>query len=401
MATILKAGNVATGAQITSDATGILEIRTGTGAGTTAITVGTDQAVTIGGNNISAVNSLGFRNRIINGAMVIDQRNNGAASANTINGYFIDRWMVLQTAASGKIIAQQNAGSVTPPTGFTNYLGITSQSAYSITSSDNFSILQQIEGFNVADLGWGTANAQTVTLSFWVRSSLTGTFGGAFSNAGVTRSYPFSYTISAANTWELKSVTVAGDTSGTWATNNTCGIRVWFGLGAGSTYSGTAGAWAAADFRSVTGATSVVGTNGATFYITGVQLEAGSVATPFERRDYGRELAMAQRYAIRYCGVNAFDNVATGFAISTTRSEILVSFPVEMRTQPSVVASSMAVNDGVNNFAVTAAAISTTQTNTKTGFLQCDVSSGLTQFRPYKLVANNSTSASVLFSAEL
>ncbi len=222
----------------------------------------------------------GFRNRIINGDCRIDQRNAGAASANTINGYFIDRWMVLQTATNGKIIAQQNAGSLSAanrPAGFTNYLGITSQSAYSITSSDNFSVLQQIEGFNVADLGWGTANAQTVTLSFLVRSSLTGTFGGAFSNAGVTRSYPFSYTISSANTWELKSVTVAGDTSGTWATDNTCGIRVWFGLGAGSTYSGTAGAWAAADLRSATGAVSVVGTNGATFYITGVQLEAGSV----------------------------------------------------------------------------------------------------------------------------
>ncbi len=241
----------------------------------------------------------GFRNRIINGDCRIDQRNAGAASANTINGYFIDRWMVLQTATNGKIIAQQNAGSLSAanrPAGFTNYLGITSQSAYSITSSDNFSVLQQIEGFNVADLGWGTANAQTVTLSFLVRSSLTGTFGGAFSNAGVTRSYPFSYTISSANTWELKSVTVAGDTSGTWATDNTCGIRVWFGLGAGSTYSGTAGAWAAADLRSATGAVSVVGTNGATFYITGVQLEAGSVATPFERRDYGRELIMCQRY---------------------------------------------------------------------------------------------------------
>jgi hypothetical protein len=278
----------------------------------------------------------GFKNRIINGAMVIDQRNNGAASANTINGYFIDRWMVLQTATNGKIIAQQNAGSVTPPTGFTNYLGITSQSAYSITSSDNFSILQQIEGFNVADLGWGPANAQTVTLSFWVRSSLTGTFGGAFSNAGVTRSYPFSYTISAANTWELKSVTVAGDTSGTWATNNTCGIRVWFGLGAGSTYSGTAGAWAAADFRSATGATSVVGTNGATFFITGVQLEKGSTATSFDYRPYGTELSLCQRYYYRtFPGVANVQLGTGGWVVNTSVAAITGSFPVTLRVTPT------------------------------------------------------------------
>ena len=272
-----------------------------TGITSPASTINTTAGQTFSDSSVqnTAATGFGFKNRIINGAMMIDQRNAGAASANTINGYFIDRWMVLQTATNGKIIAQQNAGSLSAanrPTGFTNYLGITSQSAYSITSIDNFSVLQQIEGFNVADLGWGTANAQTVTLSFWVRSSLTGTFGGAFSNAGVTRSYPFSYTISSANTWELKSVTVAGDTSGTWATDNTCGIRVWFGLGAGSTYSGTAGAWASADYRSATGAQSVVGTNGATFYITGVQLEKGSTATSFDYRPYGTELALCQRY---------------------------------------------------------------------------------------------------------
>ena len=285
-----------------------------------------------------ADSSLGFRNRLINGGMTIDQRNAGAASANTINNYFLDRWQVLQTAITGKIVAQQNAGSLSAanrPAGFTNYLGITSQSAYSITSSDNFSILQQIEGFNVADFGWGTANAQTATLSFWVRSSLTGTFGGAFSNAGVTRSYPFSYTISAVNTWELKTITVAGDTSGTWATDNTSGIRVWFGLGAGSTYSGTAGAWAAADYRSATGATSVVGTNGATFYITGVQLEKGSTATSFDYRPIGTELALCQRYyEITYYNGNttAFES----YFLTSTFAKNNWFFAVTKRAKPTV-----------------------------------------------------------------
>jgi len=324
MATILKAGNVASGAQITSDATGILEIRTGTGAGTTAITVGTNQAVTMAGavssssltvnsNNISAVNSLGFRNRIINGAMVIDQRNNGASVSTSVGNtiYTIDRWQAAYSATS-KYTVQQNAGSITPPAGFTNYLGVTSSSAYSVISTDYFFIRQFIEGFNVADLGWGTANAQTITVSFWVRSSLTGTFGGSLRNSAANRSYPFSYTISSANTWEQKTITIAGDTSGTWLTNNGVGIELSFSLGMGSTLSATAGAWAAGSFVSATGATSVVGTNGATFYITGVQLEAGSVATPFERRDYGRELMMCQRYFI-----TSYEGSAVGTATTT------------------------------------------------------------------------------------
>ena len=255
------------------------------------------------GGNTATINSMtptadslqGFRNRIINGDMRIDQRNAGAATANTINGYVVDRWIVNQST-TGKVIAQQNAGSVTPPTGFANYLGITSQSAYSVGSGDYYLIGQAIEGYNIADLNWGTAAAKTVTLSFWVRSSLTGTFGGSLANNGTARSYLFTYTISAANTWEYKTVTVAGDTSGTWEKTTSTGLNVRFGLGVGSTYSGTAGSWSGSTYFSATGATSVVGTNGATFYITGVQLEVGSTATPFERRDYGRELIMCQRY---------------------------------------------------------------------------------------------------------
>jgi len=236
--------------------------------------------------------SLGFRNRILNGNMVIDQRYAGAATANTISGYTVDRWAVSQST-TGKLIAQQNAGSVTPPAGFTNYLGVTSQSAFSVGSGDYYMIYQMIEGYNVADFGLGAAGAATFTISFWVRSSLTGTFGGSLQNNANNRSYPFTYTISAANTWEQKTVTVAGDTTGTWEKTNSTGLRLNFGLGVGSTYSGTAGSWAGSNFISASGATSVVGTNGATFYITGVQLEAGSVASPFERRDYGRESTAA------------------------------------------------------------------------------------------------------------
>tara|TARA_R110000868_G_scaffold176318_7_gene413911 strand:+ start:6761 stop:7867 length:1107 start_codon:yes stop_codon:yes gene_type:complete len=236
------------------------------------------------------------RNRIINGNMLIDQRNAGASVTQTTTVlYTVDRWAVYGTVAS-KFTIQQNAGSVTPPAGFTNYLGITSSSAYSVTASDVFWLSQYVEGYNVADLGWGAAGAQSVTLSFWVRSSLTGTFGGALRNSANTRSYPFSYTISAANTWEQKTITVAGDTTGTWLTTNGTGVNLLFGLGVGSTTSGTAGAWAATNYVSATGAVSVVGTNGATFYVTGVQLEVGTKATPYEMQIYSDQLAQCQRY---------------------------------------------------------------------------------------------------------
>lgn len=255
-------------------------------------------AITTGGTVAAAFNSNGlfFRNRIINGDMRIDQRNAGASV--NVNNFTVDRW-VWYGAQTGKGTAQQNAGSVTPPTGFQNYLGFTSSSAYSVISTDYFYFQQGIEGNNVADLEWGTANARTVTLSFWVRSSLTGTFGGSLRNEAADRSYPFSYTISSANTWEQKTLTIAGDTSGTWNKTTSNGVRVLFSLGAGSAQSGTAGAWvsqASPGFSSVTGAVSVVGTNGATFYVTGVQFESGSVATPFERRPYTTELQLCQRY---------------------------------------------------------------------------------------------------------
>ena len=275
-----------------------------------------------------------LKNRIINGDMRIDQRNAGASFTPTNGSYGLDRWTFAATQAS-KFTAQQNAGSVTPPTGFSNYLGITSSSAYSITSGDIFYVRQPIEGFNTADLAFGTANAQTVTLSFWVRSSLTGTFGGALQNSAENRSYPFSYTISAANTWEKETITITGDTSGTWiGATNGIGISVIFGLGNGSTYSGTANAWAGAQYFAPTGATSVVGTNGATFYITGVQLEQNTSATPFERRLYGQELANCQRYYIGD-GTVYYSQGATDAAYNT--EGMFINLPTQMRVDPTVV----------------------------------------------------------------
>jgi hypothetical protein len=286
--------------------------------------------------NIGSVadSSLGFRNRIINGAMVIDQRNAGASVTPTNSQYTLDRysWQLSQTS---KLTNQQ---STTAPTGFGNSFLVTSSSAYSVLTGDYFAFGQKIEGFNTVDLAWGTASAQSVTFSFWVRSSLTGTFGGSIINGAFNRSYPFSYTISSANTWEQKTVTIAGDTTGTWVgATNGIGMQIYWSLGSGATYSGTAGAWTGSGLFSSTGATSVVGTNGATFYITGVQLEKGATATSFDYRDYGRELALCQSY---YQKVSISGRRSGGFWIpenlaASNSMRGSYQYPVTMRSAPT------------------------------------------------------------------
>ena len=287
-----------------------------------------------GGGTINTPNTFGFKNRIINGAMVFDQRNAGASVTPTASVYTLDRWRAV-CSVSSKFSVQQNAGAVTPPTGFTNYFGATSLSAYTVGSSEIFLIQQNIEGFNIADLSWGTANAKTVTLSFWVRSSLTGTFGGSLRNGNADRSYPFSYTINSANTWEYETITIDGDTTGTWATNSSSGVSVNFSLGNGATVSNTAGAWVAGNFTSATGATSVVGTNGATLYITGVQLEKGTQATSFDYRSYGIELVMCQRYCcvLTSGGGNAGPY---GGLYASAAGRVWYKHPATMRASPTL-----------------------------------------------------------------
>ena len=297
---------------------------------------------------------VGFRNRIINGGMTIDQRNAGASvTITTTNPYMVDRWQAISTELS-KYSFQQNAGSVTPPSGFSKYLGVTSLSAYSVGAADFFQVKQIIEGNNIADLAWGTANAQAVTLSFWVRSSLTGNFGFVLSwgsSSANQRAYPILYAISSANTWEYKTITIPGDTTmpaGGFETGAGGGFQLRFGLGGGATNAGASGSWATANYQTVTGATSVVGTNGATFYITGVQLEKGSTATPFEFRSYGTELGLCQRYYFRIRGSETSSNTGTygnGFSQTTTAGRSAITFPVPMRTSPSALEQSGTASD--------------------------------------------------------
>jgi hypothetical protein len=263
----------------------------GTNAGTTGI------LPAAGGGTAGTNGAIGFKNRIINSGMGIDQRNNGGSvTATSSEAYTVDRW-ACYSSPSSKFTVQRNGGAVTPPAGFTYYLGITSSSAYTVTSSDWFSIEQAIEGYNIIDLAWGTASAKAVSLSFQVYSSLTGTFGGSVRNSAANRSYPFTFTVSSANTWTTISIAIAGDTSGTWTSTNAAGLWLFFDMGAGTGNRGTAGAWASANYVGATSSTvQVVANNAATFYITGVQFEAGSTATNYDFRSYVTELMFCYRY---------------------------------------------------------------------------------------------------------
>jgi hypothetical protein len=282
----------------------------------------------------------GSRNRIINGDMRIDQRATSVTANATANYYTVDRWRVRGEGADGVFTAAQSS---TAPTGFNNSLLITVTTAdASIGATQVYGINQLIEGYNVADLGWGTASAKTVTLSFWVRSSLTGTFSGALRNNDDNRAYPFTYAISAANTFEYKTVTIPGDTSGTWGSTNDIGLWANWSLGVGADRKGTAGAWASGALLGATGETAVISTNGATFYITGVQLEPGTVATPFERRSYGQELALCQRYFEVFGPMTMMFPWASGTQIVRSHS----SFAVRKRAAPTITMGSKTSGSG-------------------------------------------------------
>ncbi len=289
---------------------------------------------------------ISFKNRIINGNMAIDQRNAGASvTVTTAQSYGVDRFFG-QGSITSKFTAQQ---STTAPAGFINSWLLTSSAATTLGASDYYYFGQNIEGLNCTDLGWGTANAKTVTLSFQVYSSLTGTFSGAILNSADNRSYAFTYSIPTANTWTTISVTIAGDTSGTWLTTNGVGIKLRFALGAGSSFLQSAGSWGTGNVVGATGTTQWISTNGATFYITGVQLEVGTQATTFTTAggSYGAELALCQRYYYKTFdqstapanGVSfqtgiGVPPIGTAYTISALRS--LIIFPQVMRATPSI-----------------------------------------------------------------
>jgi hypothetical protein len=350
------------------------------------------------------------KNKIINGAMTIDQRNS-AGSAVTINAnadiYSVDRWSGIGQAADGVFTLAQDTSA---PDGFSNSLKATITTAdASIGSTQAYSFRQKIEGFNVADFGFGTANAKTITVSFWVRSSVTGDFGGSIRNSASNRSYAFLYNIAIADTWEKKSVTIAGDTSGTWLKTTGTGLNLAFSLGVGSSFLGTAGSWAGANYIGATGQTQLISTLGATLYITGVQVEAGSVATAFQTATgtIQGELSAAQRYYWR-AGLDSSGTFGilgnSGYTDSTTNSNVMFNFPVHMRVAPTAIdfptlSTTRILNVG-NPFTPTAASLNTTNTTADIGWVAF-TSSGMTASQFSQYTRNSSSTSYIGFSAEL
>jgi hypothetical protein len=310
-------------------------------------------------NTSAFFGGLGFRNRIINGAMMIDQRNAGASvtpASGTYNNYCVDRFPFSTDGGGGRITAQQSS---TVPAGFSNSLSLTVQTVdSSIGSGDQYWLEQRIEGNNVADMGFGTANASTFTLSFWVRSSVTGTYSISLrSTVGSARSYVATYVINAANTWEQKTITVAGDTSGTWVTTNSTGLQVLWDLGSGSNFQGTAGSWQTANLYRTSGSVNWISNSGATFFLTGVQLEKGSTATSFDYRPYGTEELLCQRYGLRVeQQQNTGDVCGSG-----SNTNVRFIFPTTMRTAPTaslITAGSWIVGNGYSaNYTASSASI--------------------------------------------
>ena len=327
----------------------------------------------------SAGSPYGFKNRIINGSMVIDQRNAGA-SVSVGNGtpkYPVDRYFCDNSNGAATITysAQQVSDA---PSGFSYSLKATTTTSGTTASSDYQYIRQNIEGYNFADFQFGTANAQTFTISFWVKSSLTGTFGGYLGSSGNTRFRTFNYTISSANTWEYKTVTITGDTSGTWVgATNGVGLQVAFSLACGTTYQGATGAWGSTLYLGATGQVNLTATASATWQVTGVQLEKGSQATAFDYRDYGTELALCQRY-FEVGGNNAPTQVENG----GTNVWISIQYKVNKRATPTfglTSASNLALRYyGTAGYYVTGAAYVTGYISTTSAMVRYSGFSGLT-----------------------
>jgi hypothetical protein len=296
-------------------------------------TINAEQLTTQSGFTLGAGNASSFKNRIFNPQMQIDQRNAGAAYT-AGSGYTLDRWNVDRTWTGSTVTIQQ---STTAPAGFTNSLVATVTTGAAVAAGSYFSIQQFMEGYNTADFALGTASAQQFTVSFWVRSSVTGTFGVGFRNSAFDLSYWTTYTVNAANTWEQKSVTIAAPTSGTFGTGNSYGLNTIFSLGCGSTNKATSNnSWNAGSKLGAIGETDLIATTGATFYITGVQLEVGTVATSFDYRSYGTELALCQRYFYSFKTVGISTPCLPWSGTTTNRCFANFTHPTTMRATPSV-----------------------------------------------------------------
>ena len=308
--------------------TGILTV----GTGSITINGSTDTISGVTTINTASINNgplAGMRNKIINGAMEISQRGTSFAAA---SGYTLDRFAFGTGGATGGGVATITQSTDVPNNTFQNSLRVDVTTAdTSIAAGDYSHVIQRIEGYNVRDL-----IGQTFTLSFWVKSPKTGTHCVSFRNSGVDRSYILEYAVSVANTWEYKSLTVTGGliTAGTWDWTNGRGLDVVFTLLTGSNYQTTAGAWQTGNFLGTSNQVNCMDSVANDFFLTGVQLEIGSTATPFERRPYGAEFALCQRY---FQIIGAAGDASNGVPYVRTTSSVnayqaAIPIPVSLRT---------------------------------------------------------------------
>jgi len=275
----------------------------------------------------------GARNRIINGDMRIDQRNAGTSVtvADATATFGVDRFRFTESTSASSCTVQQVSDA---PTGFTNSLKITVGTGGSASAAQVAQLTHPIEGYNWADLLYGSSSAKFFTIQFWVKSSLTGTYCFSIFNSAGNRSYVAEYTIIAANTWEYKTITVAGDTTGTWLTTNGVGAFINWDFGGGSNFNVTANTWGTTSYASrTTNQVNWISNSGATFYLTGVQLESGTVATPFERRSYGQELALCERYY----QIKEYNGGTLNMYPGSTNGYFTIPLSPLMRTAPSVI----------------------------------------------------------------
>jgi len=347
----------------------------------------------------TAATGFGFKNRIINGAQVINQRN---ATVTTGSTFVTDRWQVDNISTSGSVSFAQNT---TAPAGFTYSLKITVTSAdAAVGATDLIDFRQWIEGYNIADMGFGTSNSNYFTCSFWVNSSQTGTYGVSFRNSDSSRVYVSTYTVNSASTWEQKTVTIPVDTSGTWLTDNSRGLGIAFTVMAGSNYQGTAGSWGTTNNRTTSAQANLLATNGATFYITGVQLEKGSTATSFDYRPYGTELALCQRYYYQingnsFVGTALYGMMGSGMVFTSTQADISIPLKVSMRSTPTISQSTTVIQVGGTLYSVTG--IGDAGSTPNVVFARLSNAGPMTVGYGANFSSNNNTSGYFAASAEL
>jgi hypothetical protein len=356
------------------------------------------------GSSVLLPAGLGHRNKIINGDMRIAQRGTATITGSSSAQFPVDRWAVFNVTVGNNVTFVQSTDA---PAGFTNSLLATvSNAAGSYESSGYTQITHKIEGFNCQDLAYGTASAKTIVLSFWVKSSVVGTYNVSLHNGGDNRAYIAKYTINVANTWEQKTISIVGDTTGTWLVNSGIGLEVAFNLGMGTGYDSTTGSWLAGYVESTSDAIDFAATANATFRVTGVQLEQNYQPTPFEQRPIGVELALCQRYYFRYYGKSGgYGRIpSTGSSYGGTVWQGVVSVPTTMRATPSSIDySGIGCTDNVSfdSAAFTGVALNTANSHPDGLFIVGSGGSGINTGSGQILILRGEASAYFGISAEL